>query len=233
MTPAAMEKANCQRIRSFASETGFSICGVAEMGPLGDKVLLSERTKSRFPWAVSLAKRLSDPVLDDIDDRPTPLYFHHYRQTNYFLDRGAYLLAHFIQDLSFAALAIPASQIVDWEKQRGHVPHKAVALAAGLGWIGRNNLLVTPEFGARVRLVTVLTDMPLEPGGPMAFGCGECIRCLAPCPAGAIGRDPAAFDHIRCYETLDDFRRRHIVSQHICGVCVKACSGPIPPASRG
>lgn len=225
-----MESAHNQRIRDFASELGFSLCGFADIAPLREKFLLSERLKTRFPLAVSLAKRLSDPVLEDIEDRPTPLYFHHYRQTNYFLDRGVFLLADRIQEMGFAALAIPASQIVDWEKQRGHVPHKAVALAAGLGWIGRNNLLVTPQFGARVRLVTVLTDLPLEPGRSLEFGCGECVRCLAPCPAGAIGRDPAAFDHVRCYETLDDFRRRRVVSQHICGVCVKACAGPAPRA---
>ena len=229
MIAAAMENAPHQGIRDFASEIGFSLCGFADMGPLVDKMLLPERLKARFPRAVSLAKRLSDSVLEDIEDRPTPLYFHHYRQTNYFLDRGAFLLADRIQEMGFASLAIPASQIVDWEKQRGHVPHKAVALAAGLGWIGRNNLLVTREFGARVRLVTVLTDLPLETGRPLDFGCGECVRCLAPCPAGAIGRDPAAFDHIRCYEMLDDFRRRHVVSQHICGVCVKACAGLTSP----
>lgn len=228
MAAANMENQHNQTIRDIASQLGFSLCGVADVVPLREGFLLPERTKARFPLAVSLAKRLSDPVLEDIEDRPTPLYFHHYRQTNYFLDRGAFLLADRIQDMDFAALAIPASQIVDWEKQRGHVPHKAVALAAGLGWIGRSNLLVTPQFGARVRLVTVLTDLPLDPGRALAFGCGECVRCLAPCPAGAIGRDPAAFDHVRCYETLDDFRRRHVVSQHICGVCVKACAGPAP-----
>jgi epoxyqueuosine reductase QueG len=224
MNSGIMDKANNQRVLDYARELGFSLVGVADVAPLRGGFLLHERLKGRFPRAVSLAKRLSDAVLDDIDDKPTPLYFHHYRQTNYFLDRAAFLLADLIQSLGFASLAVPASQLVDWEKHRGHVSHKAVALAAGLGWIGRNNLLVTREHGSRVRLVTVLTDMPLEPGGPLAFGCGDCVRCLAPCPAGAIGMDPAAFDHIRCYEQLVDFRNKHVVSQHICGVCVKACT---------
>jgi epoxyqueuosine reductase len=230
MDPGVMEKAQNQRILDHARELGFSLAGVADVTALRGDFLLHERLKGRFPRAVALAKRLSDSVLEDIDDKPTPLYFHHYRQTNYFLDRAAFLLADHIQSLGFASLAVPASQLVDWEKHRGHVSHKAVALAAGLGWIGRNNLLVTREFGSRVRLATVLTDMPIEPGTPLAFGCGDCVRCLAPCPAGAIGMEHAAFDHIRCYEQLVDFRNKHVVSQHICGVCVKACA--VNPAAR-
>ncbi|MCX6560725.1 MAG: hypothetical protein NTZ26_09425 [Candidatus Aminicenantes bacterium] len=227
MNACLMEHAHNPQIQALGRDFGFSLCGVADVSELREGFLLHDRLKHRFPRAISLAKRLSDAVLEDIEDKPTPLYFHHYRQLNYFLDRGAFLLADHIQSIGFAALAIPASQIIDWENQRAHVPHKAVALAAGLGWIGRSNLLVTPEYGARVRLVTVLTDLPLEPGRPLEFGCGGCVRCLAPCPAGAIIRLPGDFDHKRCYETLDEFRRKHIVSQHICGVCVKACRGPI------
>ena len=218
-----LERGN--EIKAFCLNTGFSIVGCADIGELRNDFLLSDALRLRFPRAIALAKCLSDSVLEDIQDHPTALYFHHYRQINNFLDRGAFLVADQIQNLGFGALAIAASQIIDWEKQRAHVSHKAIAFKAGLGWIGRNNLLVTPQFGSRVRLVSVLTDIPLEPGIPMAFGCGDCLECMAPCPAGAIGRDPADFDHRRCYDKLDEYRRGHIVSQHICGVCVKACRG--------
>ncbi len=216
-----------QSIKAFCLEAGFSLFGSADITGIRNEFLLSDAIRSRFPRAIALAKRLSDSVLEDIQDLPTALYFHHYRQMNNFLDRAALQVADHIQDMGFEALAIAASQIIDWENQRAHVSHKAVAVKAGLGWIGRNNLLVTPQFGSRVRLVTVLTDLPLEPGIPIAFGCGDCLKCMVPCPAGAIGRDPGDFDHHRCYDQLNDFRRRHIVSQHICGVCVKACRGPV------
>jgi epoxyqueuosine reductase QueG len=221
-----MENEHDERIRRFSLELGFSLVGTADITSIRGDFLLPAGLLSRFPRALALAKRLSDDVLDEIEDRPTPLYFHHYRQTNYFLDRGTTQIADFIQDQGFHALAVPASQLIDWANQRAHVSHKAVARLAGLGWIGRNNLLVTPSWGARIRLATVLTDLPLPPGKPLDFGCGSCRRCLAPCPAGAIHEDPGAFDHRRCYEKLDEFRRQHIVSQHICGVCVKACRGP-------
>ena len=223
-----MDHERWDEVRGYALELGFSLIGVADITALREEFLLPAGLRAKLPNALALAKRLTDGVLDDIEDKPTPLYFHHYRQANFFLDRGAFLLASFVQDLGFQALPVAASQIVDWENQRAHVPHKAIARLAGLGWIGRNNLLVTPQFGSRVRLVTVLTDAPVHrAGAPLPFSCGVCVRCLAPCPAGAIHETPEAFDHRGCYQKLDEFRRRHVVSQHICGVCVKACRGPI------
>jgi epoxyqueuosine reductase len=213
-------------LHKYARSLGFSLFGVADVAPIRGEFLLSEATRARFLFAISLGKRANDAVLDDIEDKPTPLYFHHYRQLNYFLDRGALQVASHIQELGYQALPIAASQIVDWENQLGHVSHKKIGQMAGLGWIGRNNLLVNAECGSRFRLVTVLTDMPLEPGSPVAFGCGTCRACIAPCPAGAIKERPEDFDHRACYAQLDAWRKAHVVSQHICGVCVKACKGP-------
>ncbi len=217
--------ANSRAVKDFALGQGASLAGIADVSSLREGFLLDAKTAGRYPYAVSLAKRLSDGVLEDIADQPTALYFHHYRQMNFFLDRAAFLLADHLQALGHTSVAIPASQIVDWEKQRAHVSHKHIGALAGLGWIGRNNLLVHPDFGARLRLVTVLTDMPLVPDAPLAGDCGACRDCVAECPAGAIGKSREDFDHQACYEKLKDFRKRGIVSQFICGVCVKACRG--------
>lgn len=218
--------ADLTALRQYCLDLGFSVFGIADITGIRSDFLLHARLKNRYDRAVSLGVRVLGPVLEDIDDRPTPLYLHHYRQLNFFLDRGALLVAGWIAETGFEALPIAASQIIDWTNQLAHVPHKKVALLAGNGWIGRNNLLVHPDLGARLRLVTILTDMPLEPGRPLEFACGSCRACIAPCPAGAIREDPADFDHRGCYAKLDEFRRAHIVSQHICGVCVKACRGP-------
>jgi epoxyqueuosine reductase QueG len=103
------------------------------------------------------------------------------------------------------------------------VSHKHVGRAAGLGWFGRNNLLVNPGLGARFRLVTILTDMPLEPARPLDDGCTTCRACAAVCPAGAIKESRDEFDHRACFEKLKEFQKLRLVSQLICGVCVKAC----------
>jgi epoxyqueuosine reductase QueG len=138
-----------------------------------------------------------------------------------------------IQDLGYQAMAIPASQIVDWKNQKGHLSHKHVAQAAGLGWIGRNNLLVNEQFGSRIRLVTILTDLPLAIDSPSSKDCGSCRDCLSVCPAGAISERQVDFDHLRCYEQLRTFAKTLHFSHNICGVCVKACKGFKGPRSRG
>ena len=218
--------ANAQGLRAFALELGFDLFGVADVTGMRRDFLLAPETRDRFGLAVSLGKRLSDAVLGDIVDRPTPLYFHHYRQMNFFLDRGALLVADHIQKEGFGSLAIAASQLIDWKNQRAHLSHKHVGRAAGLGWFGRNNLLVNPGLGSRFRLVTVLTDMPLEPDGPIDRGCGPCRACAAACPAGAIKETREAFDHRACYEKLEEFRKKGFTAQHICGICVRDCRGP-------
>jgi hypothetical protein len=218
--------ANTKELEAFALDLGFDLFGVADITGIREDFLLAPRTRERFGLAISLGKRLSDAVLEDIADHPTPLYFHHYRQTNIFLDRGAWLVADRIQKRGFRSLAVAASQIIDWEKQRAHLSHKHVGRQAGLGWFGRNNLLVNPELGSRLRLVTVLTDMPLETGAPLDRDCGTCRACLAACPAGAIKDAREAFDHLACFETLKDFRKKGYTSQFICGICVRDCRGP-------
>lgn len=212
-------------IEAYAKELGISLFGIADISQVRDEFALPEKLRNRFGQAISMGKRLSGDVLEDIQDGPTQLYLHHYRQINFFLDRAALLVSSRIQDMGFHALPIPASQLIDWKKHRGHLSHKKIGRLAGLGWIGRNNLLVNPDFGARFRLVTVLTDMPLEPSKPMAADCGLCRKCLSVCPAGAIKERSEDFDHLGCYQKLEEFRRRGLVGQHICGICVKACLG--------
>jgi epoxyqueuosine reductase len=225
MDKSTDKAANYQALKALGLELGFDLFGVADVTDLRGDFLLEPKTRDRFGLAISLGKRLNDPVLDDIADRPTPLYFHHYRQTNAFLDRGALLIADHIQKKGFAALPIAASQIVDWEKQKAHLSHKHVGREAGLGWFGRNNLLVNSGLGARFRLVTVLADLPLEADKPLKDGCITCRACIAVCPAGAIRETREDFDHLACFEKLKEFQRQRLVSQFICGVCVKACRG--------
>jgi epoxyqueuosine reductase len=202
---------------------GFGICRLSEIRT--DDFLLPEQTIRDLPLAVSVALHLSPAVLGTLEDHPNQLYEHHYRQVNFALDRLALNLATLIQSLGAQALPVAASQLVDWQNQRGHLSHKRVAVGAGLGWLGRNNLLVTPRFGAQVRLVTVLTDLGLEPDRPLENGCDSCRACIAACPAKAIGATAAEFKHLDCFALLKEFQSRRYVSQYICGLCVKACVG--------
>jgi epoxyqueuosine reductase QueG len=134
-------------------------------------------------------------------------------------------MSNYIGQLGYSALPIAASQIVDWQNQRAHLSHKRIGNAAGLGWIGRNNLLVNDKYGCQFRLVTILSDMPLITDKPVNKDCGKCHKCIETCPAQAIKEEPEDFLHIQCFEKLKEFQKKGYVGQYICGVCIKACSG--------
>jgi len=214
-----------KELEKMAGSLGAALFGVAFIKEIKKEFYFSDEILRDLDYAISIGVRLSDPVLEEISDAPTKIYYHHYRQANIALDRIAFRVSAFIQAKGYKALPVPASQIIDWESQRGHLSHKNIGRLAGLGFIGRNNLLVNPEFGARFRLVTVLTEARLERDAPIQTDCGSCRACIKVCPVGAIKERQEDFDHIKCYERLKEFRDRGIVGQFICGICVKACKG--------
>ncbi|NBJ16544.1 MAG: reductive dehalogenase [Dehalobacter sp. 4CP] len=69
-----------------------------------------------------------------------------------------------------------------------------IAVQAGLGEMGRSGMLITPQYGPRVRLFKIFTDLPLKPDKPISFGvskfCMKCRKCAQSCPAGAITFEP-------------------------------------------
>lgn len=221
-----MERQNTEKIKDLCYQWGCSLFGVADLRSYKkDLILLPSLLVDQFSFGISVGYHLSDAILEGIETQPTPLYFHHYQRVNILLDTLGLILTSKIQDLGYQAIPIAASQLVDWKNQRGHLSHKHVAKAAGLGWIGRNNLLVNEKFGSRIRLATILTNLPLILDSPSSGDCGSCRACLTVCPAEAIQEHQENFDHIRCYEQLRSFAKTLHFSHNICGVCVKACKG--------
>ena len=219
-------KENTEKIKALCRQGGCSLFGVLDLHSFKkEEFLLPSSLRDKLSYGISIGFHLSDAILEEIENQPTPLYFHHYQRVNILLDTIGLIVTSAIQDLEHQAVPIPASQIVDWKIQKGHLSHKHVAQAAGLGWIGRNNLLVNEKFGSRIRLITVLTDLPLMISSPSIKDCGSCLDCLSVCPAGAIKVRQEEFDHLRCYEQLRTFAKTLHFSHNICGVCVKACRG--------
>lgn len=216
---------NNTALKKFAQSQGIDLFGVADVKDVRNEFKLSEKSVSRLDKAVCLGLRLSQSVLDEISSAPTRLYFHHYRTVNAALDQATLKIANFIQNQGFQALPVPASIILDWENQKAHLSHKKLGVLAGIGWIGRNNLLVNKKIGSQFRLATILTDMPLKLDKPLKEDCGTCCLCVKICPALAIKESPAAFDHLRCFEKLKEFQKNKLVDQYICGACVNACKG--------
>jgi epoxyqueuosine reductase len=215
-----------EELKKFSLHEGASLFGVADVAGLPEhQCSLPFQTLQGLGKAVSIAFHLSDRILEDIVDGPTKLYFFHYQRANMLLDEMGLKIMNFIQTRGWDALPIPASQIIDWEKQWAHVSHKHIAARAGIGWIGRNNLLVSSQFGSRQRLITVLTNMPLKTDEPLPWGCEECRACISSCPSQSIKEKPEAFDHMGCFQMMKVLVKKAGISQNICGLCVKACRG--------
>jgi epoxyqueuosine reductase QueG len=188
-----------------------------------------------LPRAVSIGVALAPEVIGHVETGPTPAYFADYQRVNGVLWEAAQQLAAALR--AHGAVAEPLrptigptvgdKQAVDMT-HAGVFAHKTAATQAGLGWIGKTAIFVSPRMGPWLRLTTVFTDAELASAGPITEGgCAKCRRCVDACPAGA-GRDtqwhagmPRAelLDVVACMNEND----RHVDAGGLCGICVSAC----------
>jgi epoxyqueuosine reductase len=216
---------NYLSLKKFCIDEGIDLFGVADISKVRDEFKISPQVSQKLDKAICLGVMLSAAVLSEIDIVPTKLYFHHYKIVNSFLDHIALRLCNIIQKKGYLALAIPATQIIDWEKNIGHLSHRKLGYLAGLGWVGRNNLLVNEKLGSQFRLVSILTNLPLKIDEPSKKTCNKCTLCVRMCPSKAIKESPADFDHVKCFEKLKSFQVQRQVEQFVCGICVNVCKG--------
>lgn len=99
------------------------------------------------------------------------------------------------------------------------VSQKVLGYLAGLGWIGKSSLLVSPDIGPRMRLGTIFTRDDLEgTDSPCDGGCGDCTVCSETCPIGAITE--SGYDVGRCRQIVMDDEGNY---KTFCGLCMKVC----------
>ncbi len=174
---------------------------------------------------------------------PTPYMMFGFAQLNWELSRIALKIAKVLETFGFRSLPIPPSYALSryryWEdldktkKYMGDLSIKHAALAAGLGTFGWNNLILTPSFGARQRLIAIVTEAQLEPG-ELIFpeklckpeSCG--YACVKACPINALNKSKAqefvmdgctfrysVLDHNLCRWCLDGLKKGSGSRTHI------------------
>ena len=228
-----MSTAYTRRIKASIIDLGVDLVGIADAAQLVE--LFTDPADLLVPYtrAVSIAVSLPRAVFEPIVERPTPLYASVYQTANRVLDDIAFTASKLLQKDGYRSLPVPASQVLDRKNWRGAISHKAVARMAGIGWQGKNLLLITSRFGSRVRLATILTEAPLHVDGPVPNRCGKCNRCRDACPVNAI-RGVNTTDHYssrneamhfsRCVEKLTvEFAGLPGIEKPICGICINAC----------
>jgi epoxyqueuosine reductase QueG len=148
------------------------------------------------------------------------------------LNRIAYHVARYLQGQGHRALQVPASPPYDLERNMGDLSHRHAGQLAGIGAFGKNSLLLSPDYGPRIRLTSVITDAALEPGTPLDVDlCEDCDICLHACPVdaleaqGVVNKPICDANHVIIGERL-----QLADSEQICGVCIRVCPVGLPDA---
>jgi epoxyqueuosine reductase len=221
------------KLESLAKDMGTTHFGIADLAP--GKQRISEQGGeflTQFPRAVSHGFVLADGIVDTLVHHKNvavlnSYWYYVYQIVNPRIDSISLMLAQSLSEAGFQAFVVPSSQTVDRTGLAGVFSHKLAAHLAGLGWIGKSALLITPEHGPRVRWGTVLTDAPLEAGTPMDEMCHDCDECVKGCPAHAFTGQafdkPRPRSEIFAAEACDNYLGKREALHRACGICVYVC----------
>ncbi|WP_286743325.1 MULTISPECIES: tRNA epoxyqueuosine(34) reductase QueG [Roseivirga] len=211
---------NTRFVKQKAKELGFQFCGIskaeflAEEAPRLEAWLKSGRHGQMKYMENHFDKRLDPSKLVPGAKSVVSLLYNYYPQKDlakehpehYKLAKYAYGedYHHVIKDklkVFFEALkaevgAIEGRLFVD----SAPVMERQWAEKSGLGWVGKNTLLINKQAGSFFFLAELIIDLPLEPDGPIKDYCGTCTRCVDACPTDAI--TPYALDASKCISYL-------------------------------
>jgi epoxyqueuosine reductase len=215
-----------QDIKHKAIELGFDLIGVTDASPIdaGQAEIFAQWLKSGYAGQMAymhrnLQKRLNPARLFEnaqsvivvglnyMLPRHTPepsesaalmgriAGYAQYEDYHSFIKERLYGLFDFIKSL--VGTGVKSKICVD------SVPlaERALAVRAGLGFIGKNHMLINPGLGCRIFLGEIITDLKLPSDGPIAGDCANCRKCLDVCPTGAL-RPDGQFDAGLCINYL-------------------------------
>lgn len=224
--PARMTR----RLKGLAAHWGAVKVGVAELDPAyvyshvgrgpggyGEEVILNHK------YAIVFAVEMNRMMVKQAPRTATVI-----ESATQYVEAAkiAFLLANYVRSLGYPARAHTDANY--------RVVCPPIAVDAGLGEIGRNGFLMTQDYGPRIRLGVVTTDIPLVPDQPMDYAmqdfCQRCVKCAENCPSGAIpkggktlvrGVEKWLVDADKCYSYW-----RKLGTD--CAICMNVC-----PYSKG
>ncbi len=201
-------------LRQFAKSVGADEIGFASV----PQEWVFKNTAIRYTQAIVLTMEMDKARMDFAPNPDTAVMVHE----------------------TYNQLGQVSNKIADWLRLRGYAAHAGhplggmalyppMAQAAGLGWYGINGLVITPEFGPRVRLAAVFTEienLPVYEGDEHAWFldfCESCKRCIRDCPPDAFYDEPiehenglvTVLDNSKCFP--------YFAKNHGCSVCIKVC----------
>lgn len=254
LRPMSSLDARTTLVKTLAIEAGFSRVGIAPVGPLADGPRFIEwlrrgyhgemdylerdpdrrtdprgaRDWARSVIALALDYNTDQPLSTDVPDDPDRGWISRYAWGRDY---------HYVALKRLRALEAALNERDEtrgrhhWYVDTGPLLEKPLAVLAGLGWQGKNTLVIHPRAGSWFFLAFLLSDLDLQPDEPMGDLCGTCTRCLDACPTEAFPA-PGVLDARRCisYLTIElegDIPAEHRdgVGRHVfgCDICQDVC----------
>lgn len=226
-----MNQVTKQNITRQAKKLGATIVGFAPASRWDEFDEVPKDYRAKAVWSetetvIVLGVPISLPI---IESTPSINYQELYNTTNRLLDNMSYQLSVYLNEKGHASICIPRDGYGNLEilrrKPFASFSHVFAGKYAGLGTIGFNHMLLTPEYGPRVRLVSVLTSAKLT-GSKLHSKelCTKCGFCSRLCPVKAFKDNPGK---IAADMDVDPCTKRHqklrLENRWPCGICAKVC----------
>ncbi|MDF1538222.1 MAG: reductive dehalogenase domain-containing protein [Candidatus Thorarchaeota archaeon] len=212
-----------EELVEFAHSAGVDVVGFAKLQReeiFKEKGILHDN-------AIVLAMEMDWDKMEQAPSKPT---MNMIMETYNDLGIAANKIAEFLRKRGFSAMA--------GHPLGGMSLYTPLAMSAGIGWVGRNGLLITPEFGHRVRLAAVYTgisNLPLAINNNHSWisdYCSTCGICIRKCPTEAIREESIIQDSGRVTYTYLDKCFPYFVENYGCSICIKVCPFNRQPYSK-
>jgi epoxyqueuosine reductase len=224
------------RIKSIIKNHYIDYVGFADLSAHEEElVALGGNITAGYPHGISLGVVIPDSIVDYLSERADAniaceYRIHGYEVLNQRLNLAASIVSSYLNRQGYRTLPVAVAERVNDEEALPTVSHKMIAHIAGMGWIGKNCLLVTPEHGPRLRLISILTEAPLKTvDKPMEQRCGKCNKCAEICPVNAIKGEnyrpgearEKRLDFAKCNDYFESLKKTQQYA--VCGLCLYVC----------
>ena len=202
-----------QQIKDKAKELGAGVVGICE---LKDDYLVAG-AKNKYRYAIALGLPMDREKMLTVPGHTAAM------EVQRVYTQGSYLtvdLTRYIRSLGWPAKALPVNSSSEYM----HIP---IAIAAGIGELGKHGSLICKEYGSNFRLTTVVTDLPLVTDEPVDIGvediCATCQACSIGCPPDAIFSEKQWVRGTKKWYVDFDKCVPYFSSTYGCGICLEVC----------
>ena len=230
--PAAYDAAELKsRVVAFCRDRGADLVGFAPVERWDEMEKVHRDFRPGALWAptqtvIVLGMAMPLPI---VETTPSILHKELYDTCNRELDALAFNLVRYLNGLGCASYFFTrdgyGSLKILKKRMMAAFAHVPAALYAGLGTIGLSHNLLTPEFGPRVRFVSVFSSVKFLPDAMVEKNlCIRCLACCRCCPKQAFvpveGQPLAEYNKMDCADMAQELTRRRC---YPCGICTKVC----------